>query len=227
MSQWTYRAGSFVSAGDASGGDLVINRPTGTVDGDLIIIQVYFEPDTTTITIPTFTSAAAISNTGLFRAEQFWRIASGEPTTYTISNNTAGDQWRIAVAVAYSNGTGTGNRVDVSGGTQADGQTVQTAPSVTTNGVDRLLVFGYSNTGVNPSSLTGAVTTIRGSFGGTCIGDAARPTAGATGTTTINGTGTQDYAALHVAYISDLAAADGRRPMPIVVTQAASRAGGW
>ena len=46
-----YRTGSFVSAGNASGGDLTINKATGAVDGDRIEYTVYFEPDTTNISM--------------------------------------------------------------------------------------------------------------------------------------------------------------------------------
>lgn len=209
MAQWSYRTGSFVSAGNASGGNLTLNRPTGTADGDLIIVAVYFEPDTTTISITGgFTSAIAQANTGAFLHQVFWRIASSEPASYTVSNSTAGNQWRIAVAAAYSNGTGSGNRLDVSGASQGDGQleTAQTAPSVTTTGVDRLLVFGYSNFGGNEATSTsGAATNLRGSVGGTALADAAIAAAGASGTTRPVGPGTQDYVGSHTAYISDIA----------------------
>lgn len=227
MAQWTYRSGSFVSAGNASGGDLTLNRPTGTADGDLVVINVYFEPDTTNISITgSFTSGAVIANTGAFKIQQFWRIASGEPTTYTISNDTAGNQWRAACGVAYQSGTGSGNFVDVTATAQGDGQLQagQTAPSVTTTGADRLLVFSYGNFGgADPTSCQGAATTLRGALGGTCISDIARATAGATGTTNAAGTGTQDYAAIHIAYISDLAGGATSRPTQMTQARQAVR----
>lgn len=230
MAQWTYRSGSYVQAGNGLGGNLTLAAPTGVADGDLIVVAVYFEPDTTNISITGgFTSAASQVNTGLFRHQTFYRIASSEPANYTVSNDTAGDQWRIAVAVAYQSGTGSGNRVDVSGSSQADGvvDSAQTAPTVTTTGTNRLLVYTYSNgSGNEATGITGAASNLRGSFGGTAIGDAARASAGATGTSAASGAGTQDYAAAHVAYISDIAAAAGR-PLFVQVSQAVNRAGGW
>lgn len=39
-----YRTGSFVSAGNGSGGDLTLNRPTGTADGDIIVLPMSVLP---------------------------------------------------------------------------------------------------------------------------------------------------------------------------------------
>lgn len=206
-----YRAASFVSAGNASGGDLTLTKPTGTVDGDIVVIGVYFEPDTTTITVsPGTWESVAIANTGTFKIQYFLKVAASEPASYTIANSTSGNQWRAAVGAAYSGGTGSGTRIDVSGTAQADGVVVstnQTAPSVTTTGADRMLIFGYGNfNGNNPPGLTGAASNNRGALGSVTIGDALRASSGATGTTAPTGLGTEDYAALHVAIISDLGA---------------------
>src|SRR3990167_2718459 len=130
-----YRAGSFVSAGNASGGDLTLTKPTGTVDGDRVVINVYFEPDTTTITVSNGPwESVTIANTGAFKTQCFTKIAASEPASYTISNSTAGNQWRTASGVAYSGGTGSGTQIDATGTStaQGDGQleTTQTAPSI-------------------------------------------------------------------------------------------------
>lgn len=213
-----YRSGSFVSAGNASGGNLVLNKPTGTADGDIVLIVVYFEPDTTTISINTSGwESLEIANTGSFLLKAFWKVAASEPASYTLSNSTAGDQWRSAVAVAYSGGTGSGTRLDVSSTAQADGVIVsaQTAPSVTTTGADRMLIYNYGNySGVDATTMNGAATNLRGSLGGVVIADALRASAGATGTSNPTDTGTQDYAAMHVALISDLASAAASRLPP-------------
>lgn len=205
-----YRASSFVSAGNASGADLSLNKPTGTVDGDIVVVHVYFEPDTTTVSIsPGTWETLAFGNTGLFRLATFVKVAASEPASYTISNNTAGDQWRAAIGLAYSGSSGSGTRIDLSGTAQADGVNAvsQTAPSITTTGADRMLVFAYSNwAGNNPSTVSGTAANLRGAFGGLAIADVLRATAGATGTTRPNaGVGTEDYAAAHIAIISDIA----------------------
>lgn len=210
MSQWTYRTSSLTSAGNGTGDALSVPRPVGAASGDLILVGCYWETDTNTVTASdSLASARRQVNTGIFMQELFWKVAGGsEPANYTLTPGTNG-RWRIALAAAYQNGTGTGNRVDVGGGSEADGVAIgsQTAPSVTTTGVDRLLAFLYCNySGVDATTLTGAVTTLRGSLGGLCLGDAAIAAAGATGTSRPSaGPGTEDYAAQHVALISDIA----------------------
>jgi hypothetical protein len=206
-----FRAGSFVSAGNASGGNLTLNKPTGTVDGDIIVVAVYFESGACTISITGgFSSAFQLANTGAFNFQVFYKRASGEPASYTISNDEGGNQWRSAAGVAYSGGTGSGTLLDLANGSQADGalNTAQTAPSITTTGTNRMLVFGYGNfSGTNMTAAAGAATNLRGSLGGTAIVDALRASAGATGTSNpSSGVGTDDYVGIHAAIISDTAA---------------------
>lgn len=206
-----YRGGSFVSAGNAAGPDLTLTKPTGTADGDIVVIVCYFEPDTCAISIsPGTWESLEVANTGAFKIKGFWKYASSEPASYTLSNDVAGDQWRSAAGAAYSGGTGAGTIQDVSSTAQADGATdpSQTAPSVTTTGADRMLTFLYGNfAGLATSATVGAASNWRGQLGGTTIGDGLIAAAGATGTTRENGAGTADYAAMHVALISNTAAA--------------------
>lgn len=205
-----YRGGSFVSAGNIAGPDLTLTKPTGTANGDVVLILVYFEPDTCAISIsPGTWETKEIANTGAFKIKAFWKYASGEPASYTISNDVAGDQWRTAVGVALSGGTGGGTIADTSAQStvQADGTVsgAQTVPSVTTTGADRMVTFNYGNfSGSNPSAMTGFCTNLRGAFGGCAIADALQAVAGATGTSRPSaGIGTEDYAAMHLALISD------------------------
>lgn len=209
-----YRSGSFVSAGNASGGNLTLTKPTGTADGDRVVINVYFEPDTCTISIsPGTWESVTSTNTGAFKITTFTKIASSEPASYTISNDVAGDQWRAACGVAYSGGSGSGTLIDATGtGTaQADGAaiTAQTAPSIDPTSTDTMVVFAYGNYGgADVTTMTGFCTSLRGSIGGCVIADAVNATGAATGTSRPSGgPGTQDYAALHMAIIADIAGA--------------------
>lgn len=202
-----YRSGSVQTAGNSSGGALTITKPTGTASGDVLVAILYLESDTNTWTPPSgFTSAIAHDNTGAFQVQVFTKVAGGsEPANYTFTPGSS--NWRIGLMAAYSGGTGTGTLVDVTGGNQGDATvyTSQTAPTVTTTGADRMLIFGYGNfSSTNISSLTGAATSLRTSFGGLTLGDALRASAGATGTTrTATDIGSQTFAAVHVALISD------------------------
>lgn len=196
------------SAGNASGGNLTITKPSGIADNDLLIVTLYLESDTNTWTPPTGWKTASNLhqvNTGLFVVDVYWKIAKNEPANWTWAP--ASNNWRTGVLSSYTGAQGLGlNRVDVAGGSQADGalETGQTAPSVTTLIDQDLVIFSYGNFGgADPSSLVGFATNLRVTLGGVCIGDAIKTPVGATGTTRPTGTGSQDYAAMHVAFKLD------------------------
>jgi len=224
------------SAGNASGGSVVINKPTGTLDGHIAVVGAYLESDTNSWSSigSGFTLLASQVNTGLFRLDFWYKWCSGEPSSWTwtpTSNN-----WRTIVCASYSGGGGSGNPYDIHGGSQGDAvnpNTNQTAPSVTTTTADDLLVFLYGNfSGNNVTSVTGAASNLRISSGGLTIADANRASAGATGTTAPNGgPGTEDYAAMHIALL--LTPGGGVTVQPIfkryggIVGAAPPRGGVW
>lgn len=202
---FAYRAST--SAGNASGGALSINKPTGTASGDLLVAVLYLENDTNTwSSVPSgWTLATSQVNTGLFKIWVYYKWAGGsEPSSYSWTPTT--NNWRTAVMAAYSGGSGSGSQPDVSGGSQGDGitpSTDQTAPSVTPTADHDLLVFGYGNfSGTDVGSMSGKATNLRISFGGTTIADFLDVSpAAATGTSSpSSGVGTQDYAAVHVGF---------------------------
>ena len=198
---YSYRAST--SQGNASGGALTVNKPSGAVDGDLLVVVAYLESDTNTWSSvgSGFNSAGSIANTGLFTIQVWWKWASGEPASWTWTPNAS--NWRTVVCAAYSGGGGSGSAVDVTSSAQADSvlEGSQTAPSVTTTAADDLLAFGYGNFGGNNILVAnGAANNLRVSLGGCTIQDANRASAGATGTSNGTGQGTNDYAAMHVAF---------------------------
>jgi hypothetical protein len=118
------------------------------------------------------------------------------------------------VGAAYSGGTGTGTIEDLSGSAEYDatGDAFAPAPSITTTGADRMLVFGSGNFGTSPNGVTGAASNYRGSNGGATLADAAFPTASATGTTRLNNVGTDSFALIHSALIADTGASSDPTP---------------
>lgn len=200
---YTFRAQT--NQGNASGGALTVTKPAGTVDGDLIVVVGYMETDTNTWSAigSGFTEVKNIDNTGLFDLRCWYKWASGEPASWTWTPTT--NAWRTVVVASYSGGSGSGTQPDVSSSAQGDGVLVasQTAPSVTTTVNNDLLIFGYGNfTGTSMTTASGAATNVRISFGGATITDATIASPSATGTTAPNaGPGTEDYAAVHVAFL--------------------------
>lgn len=205
-----YRAGSFTSSGNASGGTLAVNKWTGAAVGDIGIYVVYWEPDTNTInTIPTgFTSLLRQVNTGDFMLEMFWRRVDGsEGATFTFGDSAAGNQWRTIVGACYSGGTGTNTVKDATGFGASQGDAVvitsQTAPTITPTSDGVMVVFGYGNFGGSDvTAMTGFTTNLRGSLGGIVIADAHQASHAATGTSRPSaGPGSQDYVGMHVALV--------------------------
>lgn len=197
---YTYRSGS--SAGNASGGAVAPGKPTGTADGDLLIARLYLESDTNTFSsVPSgWSLAGSIANTAAFKLWVYWKIASGEPASWTWTPTT--NAWRTAIVDAYSGGVSPSVDVVGSGG-QADAAAIgsQTAPSVTTVADNDLVAFSYGNfSGSNPASMSGFATNLRTVFGGVTGADATKTPAGATGTSNPSGVGSQDYAAIHIAF---------------------------
>ncbi len=197
---YTFRAGA--SAGNSSGGDVSPSKPAGTADGDLLIARAYLEADTNTwATVPSgWSLAGSIANTGGFTLWVYWKVASSEPASWTWTPTT--NNWRTITVDAYSGGVTPA--VDVVGtGGQADGvlPASQTAPSVTTIDDNDLVAFSFGDfSGTNPTSIGGFATNLRTTFGGVAGGDATKTPAGATGTSNAGGTGTEDYAAIHIAF---------------------------
>ena len=96
---FTFRASSVL---DRSGGyQAVVNKPTGTVDGDIMFALVTNLNHQAPSTVPTgWNLIAAKSNWGGYRL--YYKIASSEGTDYTwgwsIGNN---DQIRVTIATYY------------------------------------------------------------------------------------------------------------------------------
>lgn len=218
------------SAGNASGGALSINKPASTADGDLLVAVGYLETDTNTwSSVPSgWSLAASQANTGDFKLWMYWKIASGEPASWSWTPNV--NAWRVLTCAGYSGGSGTGSFVDVVGtGNQGDAQieTAQTAPSLTTVTANDIVIFAYGNFGgANVTAMTGFTTNLRISLGGCTIADANAASAGTvTGTSRSNGgIGSQDFAAFHVAFRLVGAGGVATALKPLTVQQAVHRA---
>jgi hypothetical protein len=218
-----YRAGSYVSAGNASGTTLNFAKPIGLANGDVIVYVVYCETDTNSVQIVqtgTSTDAGFVNlfnepNAGAFFLQAFAKVASSEPTTYDLKITTT-PVWRIVSGVAYTSGTGTGTLLDVANGSQGDAVVsgAQTVVSITTLVDNDMVVFGYANfSGSNPTATTGFCTNLRGSFGSDMIADAVKTPVGATGTSRPSaGIGTETYVGIHAGVISDTGGGGGGIP---------------
>ena len=122
---------------------LSINKPAGTVSGDLIIISAIIDV-ATTMTVSGFTEFATTASQASVSSHSFWKLAgSEEPARYTItigiSNNIVG----IIAGFYETTGTGTWTLSFNIGDRIASG-TSQTTSSITTS-ANSLLYIAFSN----------------------------------------------------------------------------------
>ena len=155
------------AAAAGSNGDtqVTINKPTGTVDGDILIASIY-KRNAAAITPPTgWTFIRTVAQGATDDVNLYWKRASGEGTTYqwtwTGSNANRGtiSSWPGCVA--------TGDPVDVENG-QANASGLSAAsPDITTTVGNAMVVFvghttpgaGYSDTWTPPSGMTEGIDT--------------------------------------------------------------------
>lgn len=190
------------SAGNSTATPLTLNKPTGVVDGDVLIVIAEIEDATASWTSvgAGFTSLGTVTSS-TNKLQVWWKVASSEPASWTWTQS-GGFVWSSVVCVAYSGANspsvdvfGTGN----SGTSVAEAS--QTAPSVTTTSANDLLIFAYCNdTSTVATGMTGAANTLRTAFGNVSVGEAIIASAGATGTTGPTGVGTRTFAAVHIAF---------------------------
>ena len=139
---FTYDQYRSVSSGiESTTTSAVANAAAGAQQGDLLVAVVYSSLNTLVTAVPSGwtlvdEAQSASGQPGWLR--MYWKIAgSSEPSTYTWTLDTAVET--LAAVVCYSNAPNAS--VDVTGEHTAANLTTITAPSITTTGRDRLLVW--------------------------------------------------------------------------------------
>jgi hypothetical protein len=128
-------------------------KPTGTVDGDIMVaflVQVRAGSATSAPTPPsgwaqiaTYQTVFDAANTLYARASVWWKRASSEGANYTWTfTETNNNQ---AVIASYSGCIASGNPVDVSSGNSASSGNTATATGVTTTVADTRLIYTGNN----------------------------------------------------------------------------------
>lgn len=123
---------SFAAASRTLGNDPVITKPSGTVDGDLLVCV--FGASSGTVAAPVGGGWTEHPASLLANSKLFWKIASGEPADYTFT--ATGTANSIGVISRYS-GHDPSNPIDVASGVVGGGAMV--IPSVTTTKPGRFL----------------------------------------------------------------------------------------
>jgi hypothetical protein len=195
-----WRSGN--SGGNGSGGNVTVTKPTGTVDGDILLAVTYREAGAWTLPtgwawINAGTPEQA-NNTGNGWVGLAWKRASSEGASYTFQLSAT--TWRTVTVGAWSGCVTSGNPWDVyTSHTGVNTDIVVNA--LTTTVANTMLVVGTANyNGDNPTAGASGMTA-RTMDGGCGFFDEPQAATGSTGTQALAraaGTG-GDWAVWHLA----------------------------
>jgi hypothetical protein len=179
-----FRASSVVGSGGTKVTSLVVNSPTGVVDGDILITQVLTYTTSANITTPAGWTLISKNTSGTgggqIASSIYWKKAASEPASYT---------WNFGVLtfagvdiLAYYNALEPTSPYEFNFGTQNSNQV--TSQGVTTSVDNEMLIYfgGIMGTGVI-STPTGMTQRLGGSSGPQ-VAEQVIATAGSTGSRT-------------------------------------------
>lgn len=176
-----YRAGS--TAGNASGGNLTVNKPAGTVDGDILVAVLYREAGAWTLPSGWVQWGSDQRDYGnQMYLTVAWKRAASEGASWTFNLSTT--TWRAIAVGAFSGALASGDPIDVGPtGNNADTRT-PVAASITTATDNAMRIVAHGNyEGLAVAVGTSGMT--RGAnIGGTEIWYVLQAAAGASGAKT-------------------------------------------
>lgn len=164
--------------------DCVINKPTGTVDGDILLMGFSIEFSTTFTPPADLNTIATFNNNGLgdLHYYVYWKRASSEPASYTWSHavgiRSFGSIWRINGTVASGSPIDAGPSY-IGNGQQAD-LTVSQITTATAGAA--VVIIGFGGLTVTSATLTSRFSNV-----GNCCGGDIQASAGPTGAKHITG----------------------------------------
>lgn len=178
-----YRAGNAGASGSSDTN--VVNKPTGTVDDDIMVAQIYTEPVGQDVTAPSgwtaLTARHDVAGTG-YSMRAFWKRAASEGASYTFT--ATGNDWASSFLASYSGASTDADPFDGTGTWAQGADTSPAASAITTGAANSLVVqyiatvlVGFSQT-TPPSGMTERFDSIW------IVNDVTQVSAGSTGTKT-------------------------------------------
>lgn len=219
-----YRAGT--TAGNASGGNLTINKPTGTLDDDILVVVLYREAGTWTLPSgwAQWGSDQQDFDTNMFLTVA-WKRASSEGSSYTFNLSTT--TWRIAAMAAFSGCTTSGDPIDctpVGRGTNesmvSGGPIASSITNATANSMNVAVTGNFNGTDVTAGS---SGYTAGAALGGCEIWYVIQAASGASGNKSFGGMSGSDtglWATIHISLKE--ASGSTNYPRSISFTQSSS-----
>ena len=132
-------------ASDSSTGSLIFTKPTGTLEGDILVAFIVYSSAGDTINPPTgFVEIEGGTGTTSVTAKSYYKVAGdSEPTTYSFTSATT--HGRAGVLSSFYDSTGGGSwNIEDSSETRESSANSITSASVTAVD-DSMLVIGWTN----------------------------------------------------------------------------------
>jgi hypothetical protein len=193
-----YRSGS--TAGNASGGNLSVNKPSGVVDGDILVAVLYREAGTWTLPSGWAQWGSDFRDDGsdALYLSAVWKRASSEGSSYIFELSTT--TWRSIAMGAFSGCIGSGDPANTGPTGYADAFAVVKAESITPTEDNCMLVVGMGNWDGADVGASSSGYNQGAEIGGTEIWYLLQGSAAATGQksfTSVSSSG--DWATFHLA----------------------------
>src|SRR5258705_435273 len=131
-------------------GNAMINKPAGTVNGDVMVAAVAVRPNTVSITPPTgWTLIQRVDNPNASSSSiaLYYRVASSEGATYTW---TLGGNTGAAVATSTFSGVDTSSPINAGAGQNTPSGVSHAAPSITPTVNNAMVLSLHSYSSSNP-----------------------------------------------------------------------------
>jgi hypothetical protein len=206
---WAFGTSSVKDQSATGGTSMVINKPTSTADGELLLGFIMTDA-ANTITAPSgwtqFTGSPQ-SSAGSLKMAAYWKVAASEGASWSWSVGAGGNLW-VGCVGRWTGLTATPH--DVSNGTVQTTAATINAPTVTTTAADDLVARAVSTW--NAATVTFASGTSRISTGSNGdlmkVYDQNQAAAGATGTNTATANNINEMAAFTGSFLQSGVATD-------------------
>lgn len=218
-----YRANA--SAGGGTGTNLTINKPTGTVNDDIMIAALLNDTSGTAWTLPSGW-AWMIQGQGNSNGNEWgslaWKRASSEGASYVF---TIASTWRTGMIASFSGAFTSGDPQDATVASLGQADTSVDAASITTATANSMNIVGMSDYNENTTAVGSSGYTKAGQLAGISIFYAIQAAAGASGVKafTVTGVSSGAWTTCHGS-IKIASAAIVLPPRKVLRWQAVSRA---
>lgn len=201
---------SNASAGGGTGTNLTINKPTGTVDNDIMIAALLNDAGATAWTLPAgwaWIKQSQANGNGNEWCSVAWKRASSEGASYTFNVSST---WRTGMIASFSGAFTSGDPQDSTSAGLGQSDTSVDVASITNATANSMNIIGLSDYNENTSSAGSSGYTKAGQLAGISIYYALQASSGASGAKvlTVTGVSSGAWATIH-ASIKEASAATG------------------